>query len=78
MRLDGSAVPSDGKRVLHIRVDRIAGVGGAGLWWVAQALDDGSAKPEGMFVDRSEAMSLAEELAAASGLGVVVNEDPCT
>lgn len=74
MRLDSSDVPTEGRRVDHIRVDRIGASGGGELWWVAEAFDDGSAKPEGMYVHREDAMSLAEELAATLGVGITVSD----
>lgn len=74
MRLDSNDIPLDGKRVEHIRVVRIGTTGGSELWWVAESLSDGSAKPEGMFGSRAEARSFADELAGKWGVRVEVSE----
>ncbi|MHB1340813.1 MAG: hypothetical protein ACYC77_02215 [Coriobacteriia bacterium] len=73
MRIDSKDISADGKRVVRIRVDRIGKAGERELWWVAEAFDDESTKPEGMFTDQPKAMALAEDLAAAWGVRVVVS-----
>ena len=73
MRIDSKDVSADGKRVVRIRVDRIGTAGERELWWVAEAFEDESTKPEGMFTDQPRAMALAEELASKWGVRVVVS-----
>jgi phosphomannomutase len=72
--LDSSGVSADGRRVTHIRVDRIGNVGGNELWWVALAFDDESTKPEGMFASYDSAAALGERLAKEHGVQVVRTE----
>lgn len=74
MRLSNEGSAIDPKAVTHVRVDRIGGTGD-GLWWVALALADGTAKPEGMFTARDAAMSLAAELTARYGVDVNVTTE---
>lgn len=74
MRLNNETSPIDPKAVTHVRVDRIGGTGD-GLWWVAVALGDGTAKPEGMFTAQDAAMSLASELKARYGVEVRVTTE---
>jgi len=69
MRIE-SDISSDDKRVTAIRVDCIGSTGDRELWWVAEAFEDGSTKPEGMFTDKQEALTLAEELAGKWGVAV--------
>ncbi len=73
MRIDSSEVSPDGKRVIRVRVDRIGAAGERELWWVAEAFEDESTKPEGMFTDREKALALAEELASKWDVKVVVS-----
>lgn len=75
MRLDTGNIEVDASAISHIRVDRIGGAGD-GLWWVAEALKDGSAKPEGMFVSEDDAMRLAQNLAETWHVDVRVTTDP--
>lgn len=74
MRIDSSDIRLDPTTVTHIRMDRIGGAAD-GLWWVADAMTDGSAKPEGMFTNRDEALSLANSLAEKFGVEVRVTTD---
>ncbi len=53
--------------------DRIGAAGERELWWVAEAFEDESTKPEGMFTDREKALALAEELASKWDVKVVVS-----
>ncbi len=72
--LDSPEVSASGKRIDHIRCDRIGNAGGRELWWVALGFEDESTKPSGMFGTREEAKALADELAAQHGVPVVVTE----
>jgi hypothetical protein len=72
MRLD-SNVDVEGKRVVHVRVDRIGATGDRELWWVALAFEDESTKPEGMFTNQALATELGESLAERHGVRVVVS-----
>ena len=72
--LDSSEVSTSGKKVVRVRCDRIGRAGGRQLWWVALAFDDESTKPSGMFGDKVEARSLADQLAAEWRVPVVVTE----
>lgn len=69
MRIE-SDISSTDKRVTAIRVDRIGAAGERELWWVAEAFEDGSTKPEGMFTDKQDALTLAEQLAGTWGVSV--------
>lgn len=73
MRLDSSNISPDGKRVSTIRVDRIGSTGQQELWWVAEAFEDGTTKPEGMFTDKVKAVELATELAGKWSVQVAVS-----
>ncbi len=70
--LDSSYVPTEGHKVVRVRVDRIGNAGGRELWWVALAFEDESTKPSGMFADRAEAEALGQQLAAEWGVETVV------
>ncbi|MGB4594068.1 MAG: hypothetical protein WBI63_09910 [Coriobacteriia bacterium] len=73
MLIDSKDISANGKRVTRIRVDRIGKAGERELWWVAEAFEDESTKPEGMFTDQPQAMALAEELASRWRVEVVVS-----
>ena len=70
--LETPDIPTEGRRVTHVRVDRIGSAGGKELWWVALAFDDESTKPSGMFTDAESADALGKQLAAQWGVEVVV------
>lgn len=70
--LDSSEIQTDGRKVTHVRVDRIGNAGEKELWWVALAFEDGSTKPSGMFTDYESANSLGDQLAADWGVDIVV------
>ena len=72
--LDSSGVSTEGRRVTHIRVDRIGAATEGVLWWVALAFDDESTKPQGMFHGYDEAAALGAELAKRWGVEVVVTK----
>jgi hypothetical protein len=72
--LDSTNIPTEGRKVTHIRVDRIGAATKDGLWWVALAFDDESAKPQGMFHGYAEAAALGAELAKQWGVDVVVTK----
>lgn len=74
MRIDSEEVSARDKRVVGIRMDLIGSAGEHGLWWVAEAFNDGSTKPEGMYTDRVQARALADELAAQWHVPVQVSE----
>jgi len=74
MRLESGDIALDPASITHIRVDRIGGAGD-GLWWVAEALADGSAKPEGMFTSQADAMTLARNLSGTYRVDVRVTTD---
>ena len=75
MRLDAHGIDTTGKPVDHIRLDLIGrAAGSSGLWWVAREFGDGTTKPEGIFADLIAARSLAEELATALSVDVVVTD----
>ena len=38
--LDSSNIPTDGRKVVRVRCDRIGSAGGRELWWVALAFAD--------------------------------------
>lgn len=71
--LDSSHIPTDGRRVTRVRVDRIGAAGAQELWWVALAFEDESTKPSGMFTDYDSAYALGSDLAATWGVEVAVN-----
>jgi len=73
MRLDSGDISTDDKRVVRVRVDRIGAAGERELWWVAEAFEDETTKPEGMFTDKQEALALAGELAGKWGVGIEVS-----
>lgn len=70
--LDTQDISTDGRRVTHIRVDRIGNAGGKELWWVALAFEDESTKPSGMFTDAESAEALGRQLAEQWGVEAVV------
>ncbi len=70
--LDSPEISTEGRKVTHVRVDRIGSAGAKSLWWVALAFEDGSTKPSGMFTDRDSAHQLGSELAASWGVDVHV------
>lgn len=70
--LDSSNIPTDGRTVTHVRLDRIGNAGDKELWWVALAFEDGSTKPSGMFTDYETADGLSASLAQEWGVEVVV------
>lgn len=70
--LDSSHIDADGRKITHVRVDRIGSAGEKELWWVALAFEDGSTKPSGMFTDYETARELGDRLAAEQQLEVVV------
>lgn len=72
--LDSSNIPTDGKKVVRVRCDRIGNAGGRELWWVALAFADDTTKPAGMFGTLGEARELADALAAEWSVGVAVTE----
>lgn len=70
--LDSSNIPTDGRSVSHVRLDRIGNAGEKELWWVALAFEDGSTKPSGMFTDYDTADELSAALAREWRVQVVV------
>ncbi|PKQ20873.1 MAG: hypothetical protein CVT66_02290 [Actinobacteria bacterium HGW-Actinobacteria-6] len=72
MRIDSDNISTEGREVIRVRVDRIGSAGERELWWVALSFRDESTKPEGMFTDRTQALKLAGELAAAWGVKVAM------
>jgi len=73
VRIDSSDISSDDKRIVRVRVDRIGAAGERELWWVAEAFEDETTKPEGMFTDKQEALALAGELAEKWGVDIQVS-----
>jgi phage head maturation protease len=74
MRIDSHDIVADGKRVARIRLDRIGNAGDKSLWWVAEAFEDETTKPEGMFTDEAAARALAQSLADQWGVPVSVSQ----
>lgn len=72
--LDSSDIKTEGRKVTHIRVDRIGAATESGLWWVALAFDDGSTKPQGMYANYDDAAALGAELAKQWGVEVQVTK----
>ena len=72
--LDSNGIQTEGHRVTHVRVDRIGAATEGGLWWVALAFEDGSTKPQGMYVSYDEAAALGAELASQWGVEVQVTK----
>lgn len=72
--LDSNGVTTEGHKVTHIRVDRIGAATESGLWWVALAFEDGSTKPQGMYVNYDEAAALGAELATRWSVEVQVTK----
>lgn len=74
MLLDNSGAVAVGKRIDHIRLDCISRLDDShGLWWVAVEYRDATTKPEGMFADETEARALADRLAGAASVEVIVS-----
>jgi hypothetical protein len=72
--LDSPEVPTEGHRVVRVRVDRISATGDKELWWVALGFEDGSTKPQGMFTDFISANILGSKLAADWGVEVAISK----
>jgi len=72
--LDSSEVTTGGRKVTHIRVDRIGAATADGLWWVALAFEDQSTKPQGMFASYDDAAALGADLAKQWGVDVQVTK----
>ncbi|MBN1192596.1 MAG: hypothetical protein JXA36_02735 [Coriobacteriia bacterium] len=72
--LNSSNIPTEGKRVVKVRVDRIGAAAGKELWWVALGFNDETTKPEGMFTNYDEAASLGTQLADEWHVEVVVTK----